>query len=420
MFDLDVLVICKEKDKYERYAPFVKKHMLSPESWQIFEDMAVWFNSHEELDWSAFKTWFKLIKHPSYKDSRSLLYDILFDKLLTHEVDTKLESELTATLIGRDYATKIADKALAVAEGSETVSIDDVIVLVDQFETEVDRSADIDNVIVTSDIHELIAATTGGMGIEWRISNLNSAMGSLRKGDFIVVGARPDSGKTSFLAAESTHFLSQLKEGEKVLWFNNEEGGAKVKHRTVQAGIEWTAQEIEGDPLGAKEKFEKECGKLDQLMIIDDAGMPVHVMEQVIKKNTPGLIIFDQLWKVPGFFKESANEVMRQTMLFNWGREMAKKYAPVITVHQAGGTSGGERWLPMEALYGSQTGIQGEADAIIMIGRSYEPTENDYRFFFIPKNKMYGKDAINRNGRFVAHFDAPTGRFTTDGTFETA
>ena len=157
---------------------------------------------------------------------------------------------------------------------------------------------------------------------------------------------------------------------------------------------------------------------MDRFIIVDDAGMPNWKMEWLMKKYDPGAIIFDQLWKVPGFEKESANEVGRQTMLFNWGREMAKRYAPVITVHQAGGTAGGERWLPMEALYGSQTGIQGEADAIIMLGRSYDPADEEFRFFYIPKNKMYGKSPMHRNGKFIATIDTTTGRFSTDGSFE--
>lgn len=416
MFDLDVLQICKEKVKYEQFQPFIKEHTISPESWKVFKDMGVWFTSHEDIDWTKFKAWFKIVRHPA--DS-NLVYDIIFSKLLTHTVDEDIEKDLTASIIGRDYATRIADKSLSVAEGSETVTMEDVLVIVNEYESVVDRSVNIDASIVTSDIHELIASTTGVGGVNWRIPNLNEALGALRKGDFVVVGARPDSGKTSFLASEATNFLPQIDEDQTVMWFNNEEGGAKVKTRCIGAGIDWDSSELSADPLGALEKFKKECGSPERLVIIDDAGMPNYAMEQVIKKYNPGVIIFDQLWKVPGFFKEAANEVMRQTMLFNWGREMAKKYAPVITVHQAGGSVGGEKWIPMEALYGSQTGIQGEADAIITIGRTYDSSEEKYRFFYIPKNKMYGTNRKYRNGKFVAELNVDTGRFNTDGSFET-
>lgn len=418
MFDLDVLIICNDKDKYERFAPFVKKHMLSPESYQIFEDVGVWFTSHEDkIDWRGFKTWFKFIKHPSYKDEKHKLYDLIFDKLTTHIVNKDLEEELTGTLIARDYATKIADKSLSVAEGSETDTIQDVIVLVKELESELGNSTDTDKLLVTDDIHELIAATSSKAGISWRITQLNDAIGNIRKGKFIVVGSRPDSGKTSFLASESTYFLPQIKEDECILWFNNEEAGTDVKHRVIQSGIGWNSEQIELDPLGAKAEFEKQCGPLNKFKIVESSSMTIHTMEQDIKRHNPGVIIFDQLWKVHGFAKESGNEVMRQTMLFNWGREIAKLYAPVITVHQAGGGAGGERWIPMEMLYGSQTGIQGEADAIITIGRTYDPADDGVRFFYIPKNKMRGNLPMYRNGKFILDFDPDVGRFTSDGSF---
>ena len=97
----------------------------------------------------------------------------------------------------------------------------------------------------------------------------------------------------------------------------------------------------------------------------------------------------------------------------NWGREIAKAYAPVITVHQADGTAEGVQWIDMSQLYMSKTGIQGEADAIITIGR--QPDKGNARFMYIPKNKMTGNVPSLRNGKFeieivpdLARFKEPT------------
>ena len=418
MFDLDVLAICKDKDKYERYSPFIKRHSLSEESWRVFEDMGSWFATNNDISWPSFTTWFKLVKHPSFDSAKLKLYDLLFDKLMSHEVDEDLEKELTESLIGRDYATKIADKALSISEGSEVDKMEDLLALTAEYENEVQSSAKIDDYIVTSDIYELVELNSTKGGISWRTSQLNDAIGNIRKAHFVIFVSRPGSGKTTFLASESSHFLPQLDEEQCILWFNNEEAGHSVKHRCVQAGIGWNSEQIELDPLGALERFEKQCGKLDRIQIIDSASMTTHVMEQKIKSMNPGVIIFDQLWKVHGFHKESANEVQRQTMLFNWGREMSKEYAPVITVHQAGGDAEGQRWINMSQLYGSSTGIQGEADAIITMGRTNEPGEEKLRFFSIPKTKMRGKIPKYKNGKFIAEFDDDIGRFITDGDFE--
>lgn len=132
-------------------------------------------------------------------------------------------------------------------------------------------------------------------------------------------------------------------------------------------------------------------------------------MEAILKKYKAGLIIFDQLWKIHGFDESSGNEVTRQTMLFNWGRELSKKHAPVIAVHQADGSAEGMRWIDMSRLYGSKTGIQGEADAIITVGR--DPATGDSRYLYVPKNKLKGNNPAMRNGKYELIIQPSIGRF---------
>jgi len=73
------------------------------------------------------------------------------------------------------------------------------------------------------------------------------------------------------------------------------------------------------------------------------------------------------------FSKAAGNDVQRLTMIFQQGREWAKEYAPVIAVHQLDGGAEGMQYPTMDHLYMSKTGLQGEADAIIMLGKSNEP-----------------------------------------------
>ena len=48
-----------------------------------------------------------------------------------------------------------------------------------------------------------------------------------------------------------------------------------------------------------------------------------------------------------------------------------------------------EKTPPMNSLYGSKTGAQGEADVILMIGRTY--SDPDKRYLSTPKNKLTGR-----------------------------
>ena len=67
-------------------------------------------------------------------------------------------------------------------------------------------------------------------------------------------------------------------------------------------------------------------------------------------------------------------------------------------------------------MHGSQTDIQGEADAIIALGRTHEPGFEQSRFIYIPKNKLAGgplSDESQRNGKFEVLIQPDIARFKT-------
>lgn len=89
---------------------------------------------------------------------------------------------------------------------------------------------------VTDDLEVLASEVLTTPGLRWRLKTLNEIFGSLRKGDFGFVFARPETGKTTFLASETTYMAEQLSDDAgPILWFNNEEQGNKVKIRCYQA-----------------------------------------------------------------------------------------------------------------------------------------------------------------------------------------
>jgi replicative DNA helicase len=245
-------------------------------------------------------------------------------------------------------------------------------------------------------------------------------LGPIRRGNFVVVGARPDSGKTTFLLNEATYIASQLTEEQCILWLNNEEMGEKIGRRIIESGAGVTTSELRDDPLGSVEKYKKMVGPLSKIKVIYQSVINTREVEHWCKKYKPSVIIFDQLWKITGFEKDAANDTQRQTLLFAWARSLASQWGPVIVVHQLGGAAEGEKFPPMSDLYGSQTGIQGEADAIILIGRSSDPRENDVRFFSLPKNKM--GDGVHvkpgmRNARFVLKIKPDIARYEDVGSY---
>lgn len=252
---------------------------------------------------------------------------------------------------------------------------------------------------ITDDLEELVNGAIKQQGLRWRLSTLNQMLGSLRKGDFGFIFARPETGKTTFLASETTYMSEQLSDDSgPIIWFNNEEQGSKVKLRCYQASLGLNMTQLMADlPTNRDAYLAKTKGKHK----IFDAGI-IHknTVEQVCKQFKPSLIIFDQIDKIHGFTND--REDLRLGAMYNWARELAKEYCPVIAVCQADGTGEGQKWLTMANVANAKTSKQAEADWIVGIGKIHDPGYENVRYLHASKNKLIGdEDSIPdmRHGR---------------------
>ena len=164
-------------------------------------------------------------------------------------------------------------------------------------------------------------------------------MGSLRKGDFGFLFARPETGKTTFLASEITHFATQVD--RPILWFNNEEGGNKVKVRIMQATLGCSLVDLYKDRQKSYNRY-MELTK-GYIKLKDSATISKRQIEALCREMNPALIVFDQIDKIKGF--DADREDLRLGAIYIWARELAKQYCPVIGVCQSDVTGEGKKWL---------------------------------------------------------------------------
>ena len=320
------------------------------------------------------------------EDSERNEIESLIDRIINKTIENE-ESliELLNEHKRRALAGDIDKLALDVKEGKAKTSD-----LIDKFSDFEHQDIEEDEAeAVDMDLSELYNSQIGEPGLRWRLSWLNKALGSLRTGDFGFIFARPETGKTTFLASEITHMISNT-DGD-IIWFNNEEQGKKVAIRCYQALFGVTTQELFSDIEGYAAKYKQITQ--DRLKIYDfEDSSHTGRIEQILKESNPSLIIFDQIDKIRGF-KADRNDLQLKA-LYQWARELAKTYAPVIAVSQAGGTAENKLWLTMDDVDSSKTAKQGEADFIIGIGKESDNTSNA-RYLNISKNKLIGdKDTL--------------------------
>ncbi len=321
-----------------------------------------------------------LSTYPNLKEEQQRTFEKIFHAAQATEVNQDLVEESLETLRKRNLSSEISDKAYLVSEGS--LEWGDLLEAIERVQDE--SPVETETSFVTDDLDILLNDVIDKPGLRWRLDSLNKMMGSLRKGDFGFIVARPETGKTTFIASEVTHMAGQTD--RPILWFNNEEQGSKVKIRCFEAALGATITQIQANRERAIQVYRDLTGH--NIKIFDQAEIGRREVERICEEMNPSLIIFDQLDKIKGFDADRNDLVMGK--IYQWARELAKKYSPVIGVCQADGTADGVQWLTMHHVSEAKTSKQAEADWILGIGKSYRDGYEMLRHLHLSKNKLMG------------------------------
>jgi len=315
-------------------------------------------------------------------DKDRQVVESLLSTLQGSTIDDQFVGDILTTLRNKKLAYELALVSLDVSEGRS--SVDKIFNTIDTFE----QQKIVEQVeFVSGNLNELYNDAIKTTGLRWRLTTLNRMLGSLRKGDFGFIFARPETGKTTFLASEITFFAGQLTEPMgPILWFNNEEQGSKVMLRCIQASLGLTQAELFSNINHHQSTFDTNGGQF--IKIFDSANIHRRQVEQLCKELNPSLVVFDQIDKIKGFTDD--REDLRLGAIYIWSRELAKTFCPVIGVCQADASGEGKRWLTMENVANAKTAKQAEADWILGVGKTHDTALEYVRHFHLSKNKLSG------------------------------
>jgi replicative DNA helicase len=372
--EVNILFSLLNRENYSNYRNYLKDKEFTKESFKILKVIDKHFQESTEdltLD-DLVNKFFAEHKPDEY-------YKAVFENLRNKQPSESFKSLLEAFKT-RGIALDLSAQLYEVSEGLKPVT--DVFQSIEELKNPVDETK---YDFVTDDLNDILDECLVKPGLKFRLKFLQQSLGSLRKGDFGFVVARPEIGKTAFLCSEVSHMATQLTEEDgPVLWFNMEDGGKKVKARIVQATLGMTIQEINRDRQGALEKYnELTKGKI---LLHDNVSPNKYFVESMFERYKPSLAVFDQLDKVGGFSAD--REDLRLGSIYLWARGLAKRYCPIIGISQSDGSGEGQEFLTMANISNSKTSKAAEADWIVGIGAKNEWGSEHIRGISILKNKL--------------------------------
>ena len=330
-------------------------------------------------------------------------YQLFLEQLEKAPVSQDMLQEALKQIKERSLAYDLALLSVDVSEGRKELS--SLLDFYSKFEQEEKASED---EFVTDDLELIYSETFHKPGLRWRLQTLNRMLGSLRRGNFGFLFARPETGKTTFLASEVTYFAGQAE--RPILWFNNEEDGLKVKTRIMQAALGCSLVDLYKDRKKSYNKY-MEVTK-GNIKLKDSASIHKRQVEALCKEYKPSLVIFDQIDKIKGF--DSDREDLRLGSIYIWARELSKLHCPIIGVSQADVTGEGKKWLTMDNVANAKTSKQAEADWILGIGKTHDQGLEYVRYLHLSKNKLNGdsdSDPELRHGRVECLIEPNVARY---------
>jgi hypothetical protein len=210
-------------------------------------------------------------------------------------------------------------------------------------------------------------------------------------GQLIEVGARPNTGKTSFHASLIAGPNGFAHQGAKCIILCNEEPTHRVGARYLTAAAGMSAREVRDNMPKAQALY---APVMQNIKIKEAGGRDMAWVESVCKSYKPDILVLDMgdKFSVSGSFAR-ADEALKACAIY--ARQIAKTYdCAVFYMSQLSAEAEGRAQLNQSMMEGSRTGKAAEADLMVLIGKSPsvegQEEESPLRHINIVKNKLNG------------------------------
>jgi len=225
----------------------------------------------------------------------------------------------------------------------------------------------------------------------FNIPTLTRKVEGVNAGHLIEVGARPNTGKTSFHASLIAAPGGFAHQGAKCIILCNEEASYRVGARYLTAATGMTIQEVKDNPARARDAYSVVA---DNIKIKDASDRDMSWVESVCKSYKPDIVILDmgdKFARTGGFSRP--DEALKANAIY--ARQIAKSHnCALFYMSQLSADAEGKVLLNQSMMEGSRTGKAAEADLMILIAKNPvvdgQEEEDTQRHLNVVKNKLSG------------------------------
>ncbi len=227
----------------------------------------------------------------------------------------------------------------------------------------------------------------------FNIPALTRKVEGVSAGHLIEVGARPNTGKTSFHASLVASTGGFAHQGAKCIILCNEESAHRVGARYLTSATGMTMHEIKENPEKARDLYD---AVRKNIFIKDASGRDMAWVESVCKSYKPDVVILDmgdKFAKSGGFARP--DEALKANAIH--ARQIAKQHeCAIFYMSQLSAEAEGKVYLNQAMMEGSRTGKAAEADLMVLIAKDTVKNpdggeeESPARHLNVVKNKLSG------------------------------
>ncbi len=349
-----------------------------------------------------------LSDNPTMTTAQKQSFQHLFSQIKKeHPLGSDVAQEVLSKLFQSVVGTDIAELGFEYVNDSQA-SLESLRKLLEQYNDNFlpDLNVEWDDM----DIDTLLAKNDLEARWTFNIPTLGRQVEGINAGHLIEIGARPNTGKTSFHASLIASPQGLASQGANCIILCNEEGSHRVGARYLTAATGMTMRQIKNNPAKARDLYSP---VKERIKIKDATGRDMSWVESVCKTYKPDVVLLDmgdKFARQAGFARP--DEALKANAIH--ARMIAKQYnCAMFYMSQLSAEAEGKVLLNQSMMEGSRTGKAAEADLMLLIAKNPMRQEDDpniedlQRHINVVKNKLSGW-----HGVVTCELDYRTGRYT--------